>query len=116
MRQALWLDHLDDIARYAETQSCAPHELAAAIRAWDARLSTAVSAGAEAVLAGRTGDGLRLWGMSAGRVEEITDPVLPLSLWGLLDELHGTLPATGGLEPALYAATLAQYALMEENR
>ncbi|MGP4003477.1 hypothetical protein, partial [Streptomyces sp. 8N706] len=31
MRQALWLDHLDDIARYAETQSCAPHELAAAI-------------------------------------------------------------------------------------
>ncbi|MCZ7460426.1 hypothetical protein [Streptomyces sp. WMMC940] len=55
-------------------------------------------------------------GLHHRRAEEITDPALPLSFWGLLDEIHGTLPAAGRLEPALSAATLAQYALMEENR
>ncbi|MBT3151254.1 hypothetical protein HTV45_10225 [Streptomyces sp. CHD11] len=119
-RQGIWLDHRDDLARYAEIQSHAPHELVAALREGDARHGTAVSAGAEAVLAGRTGDGLRLWGLPPRRVEEITDPALPLSFWGLLDEIHTTLPAVphpaGRLDPALRAATLAQYALMEEIR
>lgn len=114
--RALWLGHRDDLVRYAGIQSRAPHELAAAIREGDARHGTALSAGAEAVLAGRTGEGLRLWGLSPHRVEEITAPALPLSFWGLLDEIHAALPGAGGLDPALHAATIAQYALMEEDR
>ena len=121
VRHALWDDYRDDITRYAEIQSGAPDRLASALRALGTRHGTAVPAGAESMLSGRPRNGLRLWGLADPRIEEITDPALPLSFWALLEDIRESLPVVGSaphevMELALHAATLTQHVLMKETR